>query len=99
MEIYNEQAYDLLDKKHLELPIEQWSKVLYLILKGSGSSGRRPEQHPFKKHKRNKHRERARRPGFADDGEFHQTGQFHSSELNIHAFSLRFYNFHRGPLD
>ena len=27
MEIYNENAYDLLDKKHLELPLEQWSKV------------------------------------------------------------------------
>ena len=27
MEIYNECAYDLLDKKHLELPLENWSKV------------------------------------------------------------------------
>ena len=27
MEIYNENAYDLLDKKHLELPLEQWNKV------------------------------------------------------------------------
>tara|TARA_B110000503_G_C7151159_1_gene415250 strand:+ start:2339 stop:2458 length:120 start_codon:yes stop_codon:yes gene_type:complete len=27
MEIYNENAYDLLDKKHLEMPIEQWNKV------------------------------------------------------------------------
>jgi kinesin family protein 6/9 len=31
MEIYNETAYDLLDKKHLELPIEQWNKVKSLI--------------------------------------------------------------------
>lgn len=27
MEIYNENAYDLLNKKHLELPLEQWSKI------------------------------------------------------------------------
>lgn len=28
MEIYNENAFDLLEKKHLEVPIEQWSKVI-----------------------------------------------------------------------
>lgn len=27
MEIYNENAYDLLERKHLELPIENWNKV------------------------------------------------------------------------
>jgi kinesin family protein 6/9 len=27
MEIYNENAYDLLENKHIELPFEQWSKV------------------------------------------------------------------------
>jgi kinesin family member 6/9 len=27
MEIYNENAYDLLEKKHLELSMEQWNKV------------------------------------------------------------------------
>lgn len=29
MEIYNEQAYDLLDQRHVEIPIESWNKVLY----------------------------------------------------------------------
>ena len=28
MEIYNEQAYDLLDQRHVELQIENWNKVL-----------------------------------------------------------------------
>jgi kinesin family protein 6/9 len=28
MEIYNENAYDLLDKKHLELSMENWNKVV-----------------------------------------------------------------------
>lgn len=28
MEIYNENAYDLLDKKHLETPIENWNKII-----------------------------------------------------------------------
>lgn len=32
MEIYNECAYDLLDKKHLELPLENWSKVYIFII-------------------------------------------------------------------
>lgn len=27
MEIYNEQAYDLLEQRHVEIPIENWSKV------------------------------------------------------------------------
>jgi kinesin family protein 6/9 len=27
MEIYNESAYDLLENKHAELPIEGWSKI------------------------------------------------------------------------
>ncbi|CAK83511.1 unnamed protein product (macronuclear) [Paramecium tetraurelia] len=27
MEIYNENAYDLLEKKHLETPLEQWNKI------------------------------------------------------------------------
>lgn len=27
MEIYNEQAYDLLDNRHVEIPIENWNKV------------------------------------------------------------------------
>lgn len=27
MEIYNENAYDLLEKRHLELPLEQWNKI------------------------------------------------------------------------
>lgn len=27
MEIYNENAYDLLEKRHLETPLEQWNKV------------------------------------------------------------------------
>ena len=27
MEIYNESAYDLLDNKHAELPIEGWHKI------------------------------------------------------------------------
>jgi len=27
MEIYNEHAYDLLDRKHLELPMESWNKI------------------------------------------------------------------------
>ena len=61
MEIYNEQAYDLLDKKHLELPIEQWSKVNCITYLGAGASGRRPEQYAAEKHKRDKHRKRARR--------------------------------------
>lgn len=26
-EIYNENGYDLLDKKHAELPFEKWSKI------------------------------------------------------------------------
>ena len=29
MEIYNEQAYDLLDQKHVEIPIENWNKVYF----------------------------------------------------------------------
>lgn len=32
LEIYNEQAYDLLDKKHVELPIENWNKVFFPFL-------------------------------------------------------------------
>lgn len=28
MEIYNEVAYDLLDKKHVELSLDNWNKVL-----------------------------------------------------------------------
>ena len=32
MEIYNENAYDLLDKKHIELSMENWNKVkIYLF--------------------------------------------------------------------
>jgi len=27
MEIYNENAYDLLEKHHLESPIENWNKI------------------------------------------------------------------------
>ena len=27
MEIYNENAYDLLDRQHLEIPLEQWNKI------------------------------------------------------------------------
>lgn len=27
LEIYNENAYDLLDREHLELPLERWNKV------------------------------------------------------------------------
>lgn len=27
LEIYNEQCYDLLDKDHVDLPFESWSKV------------------------------------------------------------------------
>ena len=27
MEIYNEHAYDLLERKHLELDLDKWSKV------------------------------------------------------------------------
>jgi hypothetical protein len=61
MEIYNEQAYDLLDKKHLELPIEQWSKVNCITYLGAGASGRRPEQYAAEKHKRDKHSERTGR--------------------------------------
>ena len=30
MEIYNENAYDLLDKSHVELPLESWNKVRFL---------------------------------------------------------------------
>ena len=30
MEIYNENAFDLLDKKHLELPLENWNKITML---------------------------------------------------------------------
>jgi kinesin family protein 6/9 len=46
MEIYNENAYDLLDKKHLELPIEQWNKVkLTPNIQGDGSARRRYKQH------------------------------------------------------
>ena len=26
-EIYNENGYDLLDKKHADLPFEKWSKI------------------------------------------------------------------------
>lgn len=36
MEIYNENAYDLLDRTHLEAPMENWNKVnakLYLKFK------------------------------------------------------------------
>ena len=33
MEIYNENAYDLLDKTHLEMPIEQWSKVIKMLFR------------------------------------------------------------------
>jgi kinesin family protein 6/9 len=29
LEIYNEQCYDLLDKDHLDLPLEEWNKVVY----------------------------------------------------------------------
>ena len=29
MEIYNEQAYDLLDQRHVEIPIENWNKVYF----------------------------------------------------------------------
>lgn len=29
MEIYNEYAYDLLDSKHLESPLENWNKVKF----------------------------------------------------------------------
>ena len=32
MEIYNEQAYDLLDQRHSDQPIENWNKVkMHLI--------------------------------------------------------------------
>lgn len=27
MEIYNENAYDLLERKHLESPMETWNKI------------------------------------------------------------------------
>jgi len=30
MEIYNENAYDLLDRRHIELPIDAWNKVNFL---------------------------------------------------------------------
>lgn len=30
MEIYNEQAYDLLDQRHSDQPIENWNKVIHL---------------------------------------------------------------------
>jgi kinesin family protein 6/9 len=30
MEIYNETAYDLLDRKHLESPMESWNKVIMM---------------------------------------------------------------------
>ena len=33
MEIYNEQAYDLLDQKHVEIPIENWNKVFFFFIK------------------------------------------------------------------
>jgi hypothetical protein len=52
----------------LELPIEQWSKVKFIIVLGSGALGRRLEQYPVEKHKRDKHSKRTRRTGFADDG-------------------------------
>lgn len=29
MEIYNENAYDLLDRRHVETPLENWNKVIY----------------------------------------------------------------------
>ena len=32
MEIYNENAFDLLDKRNLETPIENWNKVYKLFL-------------------------------------------------------------------
>ena len=49
MEIYNENAYDLLDKKHLEMPIEQWSKVIWFNI-GISSIRRWYEQYQIKKH-------------------------------------------------
>lgn len=30
MEIYNENAYDLLDRNHLDLPLEKWNKIVML---------------------------------------------------------------------
>lgn len=30
MEIYNENAYDLLDRNNIELPMEDWSKIMFL---------------------------------------------------------------------
>ncbi len=35
MEIYNENAYDLLDRRHLETPLENWSKVIIMYLSSS----------------------------------------------------------------
>lgn len=32
MEIYNETAYDLLDRRHLESSMENWNKVNFKIL-------------------------------------------------------------------
>jgi kinesin family member 6/9 len=31
MEIYNEHAYDLLERRHLEEPIDNWNKVIKKI--------------------------------------------------------------------
>ena len=30
MEIYNEQAFDLLDRNNIELKMEEWSKIMFL---------------------------------------------------------------------
>lgn len=32
MEIYNEVAYDLLDRRHIEMSLESWNKVDLLYL-------------------------------------------------------------------
>lgn len=70
MEIYNENAYDLLDKKHLEMPIEQWNKVNIFNI-GISLIRRWYEQYKIKKYKCYQYRKWARRSRFTYDGKFY----------------------------
>lgn len=53
MEIYNEVAYDLLDRRHIEMSLESWNKVFLsfsndLIVKGYANGRRLREYSPQK---------------------------------------------------
>jgi len=53
MEIYNEVAYDLLDRRHIEMSLENWNKVTLfflnqLIAKGYANGRRLWEYSPQK---------------------------------------------------